>query len=230
DGRQVAWGKVFRTGVLTYLTAADHPQLRALGIRVICDLRRADERTREPTRWPDETARPLSWDDGAAPPTIRTLADKHPYTAAGMRAAMCDLYRALPVWMASRLRGMFECAATNDLPMIVHCAAGKDRTGIAIALLLAALGVPKDLIINDYLLTNHAGDFEKFIVSRSVSHQPLLELPTDIRAVLFTADADYLHAALEEIDNKHGGVTTFLRDIVGVGEHMQQQVHSRLLA
>src|SRR5215813_4128804 len=78
DGREVKWGRVFRTGVLSYFTSNDHPQLSALGVRTICDLRRVDERTREPTRWPDGDTRLMSWDDGSEPPAIRSIATRHP--------------------------------------------------------------------------------------------------------------------------------------------------------
>jgi len=98
DGRELKWGHVFRTGVLSYFTAADHEYLNQLRVRVICDLRRSDERQIEPTRWPDANTQHLSWEDGSAPPTIRTITARHshPYTAAGMHAAMIDLYRVLP--------------------------------------------------------------------------------------------------------------------------------------
>lgn len=236
DGRTLAWGKVFRTGVLSYFTEQDRAMLNRLGVRAICDLRRAEERDREPTRWPDPGARTLSFDDGGQPPTIRAIASRHPNTAAGMHAAMIELYRELPAWMAPRLRGMFERIAHGDVPIVVHCAAGKDRTGIAIALLLASLDMPQDVITQDYLLTNEAGDFERFILDRhqaqlglAATAHPLLALPEDIRRVLFAAHEDYLRAALGKIDDEFGGAERFLRDAVGVDEAMRHRVREALL-
>jgi len=216
DGRQTAWGKVFRTGVLSYLTADDHTCLNALQVRAICDLRRADERTREPTRWPGEATQHLYWDDGDSPPTIRSLAAHRSNDAAGMHTAMLDLYRALPAWMMPRVRGMFDRLANNEVPIVVHCAAGKDRTGIAVAVLLEALHVPREIITEDYLLTN-ATDFEQFILQQHNTHlgvavnaHPLLTLPDEIRQVIFAADAAYLESAFEQIDRDYGSVEGYL--------------------
>jgi protein-tyrosine phosphatase len=236
DGRQTAFGKVFRTGVLSYLTDEDHAQMNALNVRTICDLRRADERMREPTIWRDAATLPLHWDDGAQPPTIRAIATRHPNTAAGMRAAMCDLYRALPEWMAPRMTDLFAHLAEGSTPLIVHCAAGKDRTGIAIALLLAALDVPYELILADYLATNEAGDFEQFILTRqrsqlglAVDHHPLLALPADVRQVLFAADEAYLAAAFDHIDKRCGGAANFLREYTGLSDQRHRQLRAALL-
>jgi protein-tyrosine phosphatase len=235
DGRELKWGLVYRTAVLSYFTAKDEPHLSQLGVRAICDLRRLEEREREPTRWPDSKTQHLSWDDGSAPPTIRAIAPNHPYTAAGMHTVMIDLYRALPSWMGPRLRGIFERIARGDVPMLVHCAAGKDRTGIAIALLLAVLDVPHETIVDDYLLTN-AADFEQFILTRHEAHlgvattnHPLLTLPDDIRRVIFSAHADYLQAAFEQIKQEHGSVDTFL-DKHGIDAAMRRGIQATLLA
>jgi protein-tyrosine phosphatase len=237
SGRELQWGKVYRTGVLSYFTANDQQQLSQLGVRAICDLRRLDEREREPTRWPDSTTKHLSWDDGSAPPTIRSIADNYPYNATGMHAAMIDLYRALPKWMAPRLRGMFERIAQGDVPVLIHCAAGKDRTGIAIALLLALLDVPHETIFEDYLLTNDAGDLVQFILTHhqarlgiATTNHPLLTLPEDVRRVLFAAHADYLHGAFDQIERDYGSLFEFTRQAAGVDEDMRHRVQAALLA
>jgi protein-tyrosine phosphatase len=235
EGRVVRWAMVYRTGVLSYFTGQDHASLMELGVRAICDLRRAEEREREPTRWPDAAARSLFFSDGDATPTIRALSAGKPSTAGGMFDAMVELYRILPAWMGERIGGMFECLATDHAPLIVHCAAGKDRTGVAVAVLLSALGVPREVVIEDYLLTNEAGDFERFIRSRHAAqlgladeHHPLLAMPADVRKVLFSADPAFLEAAFDAIDEL-GGLERYLERTARVSPESLERVRAVML-
>ena len=232
QGASTRWGRVYRTGVLTYFTDDDHAPLTSLQVRTICDLRRAEEREREPTRWPHTNVTGLSWDDGVVTPTIRGLGADYPRTARGMFDTMVALYRALPAWMGQRIGGMFSAIAKGDVPLIVHCAAGKDRTGIAVAVLLRSLGVPEQTVIDDYLLTNASGNFEEFIRSRhqaqlgvTDTHSPLLSMPEEMRRVLFSADAAFLQAAFEQI----GDVEAYLVKTAGVSPEAQDRVRSALL-
>jgi protein-tyrosine phosphatase len=239
SGGSVRWGRIYRAGVLSYFTDRDHDTLHGLEVRAICDLRRAEEREREPSAWPagSNQQRPehLHWDDGSNTPTIRAFAANRPGTAAGMFDAMIDLYRALPVWMAARIRGLFDCIAAGSLPLVVHCAAGKDRTGVAIAVLLRALDVSRETAIEDYLLTNDAGDFEQFLRTRHDTqfgltdiHHPLLSMPDDIRRVLFSAHPDFLNAAFERIDAL-GGLDAYLQTTVGISNQQRTAVLKELV-
>lgn len=232
QGSSTRWGKVYRAGVLSYFTDDDHAPLTSLQVRAICDLRRAEEREREPTRWPHTNINALFWDDGVVTPTVRGLSADRPKNAQGMFDSMVALYRALPEWMGPRIGGMFSAIAAGDVPMVVHCAAGKDRTGIAVAVLLRSLGVPEETIIEDYLLTNTSGNFEEFIRSRhqahlgvTDTHDPLLAMPEDMRRVLFSADAAFLHAAFEQI----GDVEAYLAKTAGVNAQVQQRVRDALV-
>lgn len=234
-GASVRWGRVYRAGVLSYFTPADEARLTNLGLKAICDLRRAEERQYEPTRWPDLRTRPLAWEDGNSVPTIRALAATRSRDAAGMFDTMVNLYRQLPQWMSGRIAGLFDCVARDDVPLLVHCAAGKDRTGLAIAVLLLALEVPEDTVLEDYLLTNRAGDFEAFISERQrarlglgETQGQLLSLPDEMRRVLFSADPAFLAAAMERIHLDYGSVEAYLTQ-AGVTAVKLQQVREALL-
>ena len=236
EGRTVAWRHVYRAGVLSYITQRDWHLLQVRGIRAVCDLRRADEREKEPTRWPDTAAHALHWEDSLSMPTLRSYAAQRPSTPAGMFDAMIDLYRTLPQRMASRIHGLIECIANDRVPLVVHCAAGKDRTGVAIATLLSLLGVPRETVMEDYLLTNRVGNFEAFIRTRHTADlgladvmHPLLAMREDLRRVLLSAHEDFLGAALEQIDNALGGFDAYVERILGVSAETRDRVRSVLL-
>lgn len=236
EGRTVRWSRVYRAGVLSYITEGDWSSLQQRGIRAICDLRRADEREREPTRWPDAGAQALFWEDTINMPTLRSYAAQRPSTAAGMFDAMIDLYRTLPQRMASRIHGLIACIANDRLPLVVHCAAGKDRTGVAIAVLLALLGVPRELVMQDYLLTNEVGNFEAFIRTRHASDlgladvkHPLLAMPEALRRVLLSAHEDFLGAAFEQIERELGGFDTYVERTLEVSAEIRERARSVLL-
>jgi protein-tyrosine phosphatase len=153
-----------------------------------------------------------------------------------MFKAMIDMYRALPAWMAPRIRGMFDCLANGRSPLVVHCAAGKDRTGLAIAVLLRTLGVPHETVVEDYLLTNEVGDFEQFIRAQQAaqlgladSHKPLLAMPEDVRRVLFSADVAFLEGAFEVIEETFGGLDAYLESAAGITPALRERVASELL-
>ncbi len=150
--------------------------------------------------------------------------------------AMLALYRGLPLRMSARIRGLLSCIAEGHVPIVVHCAAGKDRTGFAIAVLLAVLGVPRAAVIEDYLLTNEVGDFEAFIRSRertelglADANHPLLAMPEDLRRVLLSAHPQFLTAAFDHIDRELGGFEHYVEEMIGVDRPMREAVRSVLL-
>jgi protein-tyrosine phosphatase len=236
DGRIVKWGQVFRAGVLSYVTDADHRSLQPLGIRAICDLRRADERRKEPTNWPHDSTRAFFWEDEIDVRTLRSFAAERPATPEGMFDAMVAMYRGLPRRLHTRMHGLLSCIAEGTLPLVVHCAAGKDRTGVAIAILLSILDLPREVIIEDYLLTNEVGDFEGFIRSRertelglADANHPLLAMPTELRRVLLSAHPDFLTAAFAQIDEELGGFDAYVEKTLRIPSAMRERIVSALL-
>lgn len=223
DGRRLRPGRLFRSGVMAYLTPVDQQRLAQLGIRTIVDLRRADERRKEPTRWADRSACVLDADNLQDPPPMLRFTLRGAPTLPRMRQAMIGLYRDMPESLASRMGMMFERLVAGELPLLVHCSAGKDRTGFAVALILEVLGITREAVLQDYTFTNRAVDLERFIFEHRAgaaglaqSSHPLMQVPSDVRNALLTADPDYLSAALEQLCSDYGSAEGYVERRLGL--------------
>lgn len=223
DGRRLRSGRLFRSGVMAYLTPADQQRLAQLGIRVILDLRRADERHKEPTRWADPSVRVLDAASSRDPPAMLGFALRESPTREAMRQAMIELYQRMPESLAARLRLMFDCLAAGELPLLVHCSAGKDRTGFGVALILTLLGIEREAVLEDYAFTNQAVDLERFLFDHRASagglaqsSHPLMQVPAEVRAALLNADPDYLNAAIQQLERDYGSVAGYLQRRIGL--------------
>lgn len=224
DGRTLRWGVLFRSGALERADAHDRAYLSTLGVRVACDLRVESERRQRPSAWLTAGREQRSWPG----PEDRRIADVwqggYPDTVAGMRAKMIAIYQAIPFWLASRLRGLFACLVSAELPLVFHCSLGKDRSGVAAALILSALAVPEETIFADYLLSNEVLELDRQTAEwmqqtppAPGSVHPFGKLPQEVRRALLQVDADYLRAALAEIQRRHGSVERYLESELGVG-------------
>jgi len=145
DGRHVRWESVFRSNDLSKITPNDAEKIAALKLAAVIDLRTEDERRQSPSIW---LSPPLdvyeSPQQSLVPAMQATL--KEAGTARGARAAMITFYSSMPDDYKTEYSAMFHRLAAGEVPLLVHCTAGKDRTGVAIALLLASVGVPRSVM------------------------------------------------------------------------------------
>ena len=155
DGRSVKWGLLYRSGQMHDLTAADYTYLQKRGIRTVCDFRDTGERTREPTLWPaGQRPKVLSDDYTLDVSAMKLPGDPAGWTREQVVTAMTATYPQLLDQFNGQYARMFAELLAGDVPLAFHCTAGKDRTGVAAALLLTALGVPRTTVVEDYLLSN----------------------------------------------------------------------------
>ena len=120
----------------------------------------------------------------------------------------------------SSFRTLFAHLLEDRAPLVIHCTAGKDRTGFACALILHALGVPDDLIAQDYLLTNR---FYRRDPSASS------DLPDDVRQVLGSVEASFLAAAFDAIGADYGNLENYFRDGLGLTPGERARLETRYL-
>ena len=159
DGRRVRWGMLYRSDDLADLTRDDLRYVSKLGINLVCDFRGAEERASEPSRLPEmnppDVANLDIADDRFDPNAIETMIRARSVDGVDFGEMLVEGNRAFATRFSPQYASMFErIAVPENLPTLVHCSGGKDRTGFASAIVLRALGVPEETVFEDYLLTN----------------------------------------------------------------------------
>jgi protein-tyrosine phosphatase len=220
DGRSVRWRQIFRSNHLGHLTDDDVAVVRGLGVRRAFDFRGREERTAALCRVAEIDVHSLPVE-----PTV--VAALRAIAATGTRLStdhavevMRDSYRNYVQQNTPRFRSLFAHLVDDRTPLVIHCTAGKDRTGFACALILHTLGVPDAMISDDYLLTN-----------RFYRRDPVAstDLPDVVKEVLGTVRASFLAAAFEAIDADYGNLETYLREGLGLGTAERAELETRYL-
>ena len=218
NGRTVKWGLLYRSGSMTSLTPADYATLEQRGIRVVCDFRSTSERKAEPVAWPKANSpRVLTTDYELDNAQFMPKGAMQDWTAEQARAALAASYPRLLTQFNGQYRRMFDQLLAGRAPLAFNCSAGKDRTGIAAALLLTALGVPRATVIEDYLLTNQTLNPAALTQGRATANSPWMHMSPDILKAFMGADRSYIEAAFAVIDSHPGGADGYLRQELGLG-------------
>jgi protein-tyrosine phosphatase len=237
DGRLFGTGQVYRSGTLTHLVDADHDVIDTLGIRTICDLRQQRERDHEPTHWRDQNVTMLNWDYKSLTQQLLHDLGGPGATQEIARQGMESFYRKLPFALSMAIRDIFTTLAEGGTPLLFHCAAGKDRTGVVAGLLLAVLGVPREVILADYARTAELIDYEAVLRSDPSVHLGLGDdgfsvrmLEKDVRMVLLSSEPRFLNATFEHIANTAASIEDFLAHEIGVDPATFPAVREHLLS
>lgn len=229
DGHVVKPGVLYRSGSLGKLTAAAQARLAQLHVRQIVDLRTTQERSRDTFDlrgaygagyWTRDYGHSLG-NHGDRP-----ALDPAKLTAASMTAMMTGAYRTFAREQAPSYRALFARLITGEGATVVNCTAGKDRTGIAAALVLTALGVPYETVRQDFLLTNGAPGMET--LQGDIS--PMFgRLPPDVVAPLVGVEGVYLDTTFAQIRQDYDTVDAYLEKELGVGPAQVAALRARML-
>ena len=234
-GRGVKSGRLYRSGAHHTATEADLARLADLGVATVVDLRQPHERARDPSRrWPGFSAQVIEND----------IVSEHPDWLVKLQA--CDLtaewffedtrqfYRHGPLEPRHiQLFGAYFAAlADAEGAVLVHCAAGKDRTGMICALTHHIAGVHHDDILADYLLTNDEARIERKIASLIPYFTEHLQRPVSYEATRMAVSVHpaYLEAAFEVMSEVYGSVDGYIERGLGVDGAARERIQERLLA
>jgi protein-tyrosine phosphatase len=237
DGRRVRYGRLFRSGHLAHATEEDAAFLSSLELHTIFDFRNAADQKLE---GPDvelpgvrNVNLPLTdpadgsefWQmvrDGDVEQLRGHLGD-------GKAAnRMIGSYRTIVKDRTAEHSHVLHALAEDSVPALMHCAAGKDRAGLSIAVTLLALDVERDAIVADYLESN--ATHRRYKVRRNGSSEAARSPEVmELLSPLFDARAEYLTAAFETIEETWGGIDAYLERGLGVTPEQRERLRERLL-
>ncbi len=235
-GRRLVGGRLFRSAHQARVSEADLDRLGALGIGAVVDLRRPSERRAQPSRRPAGFAATViesAHDDGGEAPHLTFLktADLTPDSG---RRFMIETYRRLPFEPAhlDLFSRYFRVLGEAEAPVLIHCAAGKDRTGLLAALTHQLMGVGRDDMVEDYLLTNTAVDLESRApgIARQLETMTGRKVAHDAVVAFLGVEPVYLETALDEIGSRYGSVDGYLEQALGVDGTLRDRIGQRLAA
>ncbi|WP_374527864.1 tyrosine-protein phosphatase [Novosphingobium sp.] len=232
-GGQVVRNVLWRSAQHGDATDADLARIKDLALNTVIDLRGTSEREAKPCRrYPGFAAEVLHHHGETAGLGLHMEAAESALSAAEARAAMMRLYEGI-AWrdnLTPILKRYFDVLEQREGASLVHCVAGKDRTGFAVALLQHVLGVHADDILADYELTNLAGNIEgRIAAGASQIRERYGNIDDDTIRVLMGVDPEYIATTFAKIRERHGDIDSYLADWLGVDAGRQDKLRARYL-
>ncbi len=233
DGRQVRWGSLYRSGQLSDATGRDREDLAGLGLYKLIDFRSRQEREDEPSALPSPTEfrvveLPVLEDENL-PQVLAERINTNNFAGFRVDDVMIEANRQFVLNHTPEFSGfMVHVLEAEGRPVLWHCTGGKDRTGFAAAILLRALGVPQDTVMQDYLLS------EQYSVEAHRKDLLLLKVLKSDQAAevvreLLGVKPGWLQAAFDTIDEEYGSFDNYLLEGLGLGPDDIAELKSHLL-
>jgi protein-tyrosine phosphatase len=236
SGRRLKRGLLYRSAAHAQATDADLEKMAALNLAAIVDLRRRNERERAPSRrHPDFAGQVIFTDEGdVGEDPWQLFLKQSDLSADAFRRYMYDYYDEAPfvdrhLWLYARY---FEALADGDGAVLIHCAAGKDRTGILAALTHHVAGVSDADIMADFLLTNNPERLAKRLpmVMQAMTETTGRAPSEGAVMVAMSVEAAYLERAFAAMRARYGGIDDYLEKALGVNQAMRERLDAKLLA
>jgi protein-tyrosine phosphatase len=233
-GGRVRRGLLWRSAHHEAATDEDLEHIDALGLAHVIDLRGDDERALHPCRRSAKFNATVLFAGGTTAglaPHLAAATDG--ITADIARDRLTETYRSMP-WrraLVGTMKLYFRTLSQQDSASLIHCVAGKDRTGLSVAILHHLLGVHHDDLMADYLLTNVAGNIDARIAQGGAHLRQRYAGSISDEAIrtLMSVDAVYLDTALAEIKAKHGSISAYAETVLDVDAAKRQSLVQQLV-
>lgn len=218
-GKHVAWGRIFRSGAQPMLSESDYRLIDGLGLTTVVDLRSLEERVVVQDMIDDRTGALFVSNDYSIKPLFAKM----------NRGPDVPRYAGSEQTLKPQFRALFQRLLADDGATLYHCSAGQDRTGIATALILSALGVDRETILADYHLSTGFRRPENEMPKLDPADYPGNPIVAYYAASqaqpggpkaepLYTADGrSHLAMFLTYLDERYGGVEAYLQSELGIG-------------
>jgi protein-tyrosine phosphatase len=235
SGQRLKLGRLYRSASHGKATDSDLATIDALALAVIVDLRRRRERERDPSRRPDGFAGQVVTNDlgDEEEDSWITHITTSDLSGASFHGYMYDYYRNAPFdpRIVDLYRRYFEVLAQAEGPVLIHCAAGKDRTGILAALTHHLAGVHRDDMMADYLATNDPDRVARRLplVQQAIHDLTGRMLPEPTVRVAMGVEAGYLDTAFAVVAERYGDLDRYMETALGVDGARREAVRARLL-
>ncbi|WP_294286816.1 tyrosine-protein phosphatase [uncultured Chryseobacterium sp.] len=228
DGRILKEGKLYRSANLFKLKPESFKTIKELGIMEIIDLRNSKEIAQKPDRLPEGIVyknESAFEDEGDQLNQARKLVLKGKVNGNDAEKRMLDFYRNYVTEHPEVIRKIVTEILESDTPILYHCTAGKDRTGIITALVLTVLRFDQETVVNDYLVSNN---YRQKLVEKRLRLARNLHFiypKLDIRVLekLSWVETAYLNAAFNEIHKKYGSADQYIQKVLGISEEKQAE-------
>jgi protein-tyrosine phosphatase len=233
DGKTIRWGQVFRSDTLTRLTSADYVRLNAIGIGLVCDLRTREERKTDPTEWqegsPVFVLAPVSENDKGASQnsTLMNGLRSGNMSVEDGKKIFEQFYIRMVLDSAPKFGAVLRAIETADRPAMFHCTGGRDRTGITAAMLLDILGVPRETILSDFVLST------RYLNERAPATPAPATEAEAAQARLFAEvvrlQPRYIEAVFQAVDERYGSFDRYRREALHFSDADVATLKARLL-
>lgn len=234
-GGRLRRGVLWRSGQHHGATDSDLEKIADLGLASVFDLRTSKERDSHPCRRPQHFEAKVFFSDDPVrrhAPHIAAAQAPRERTPQSTHESLVRNYSSIcfrPELQAMVGRYLARLAEGQG-PSLVNCMAGKDRTGIAVAMLHLAVGVHRDDVMEDYLLTNTAGDPEARIAAGAETIRAVTgQLDDAVLRVLMGVQPEYLETALTAIEERHGSIDAYLEEALGVDAATRDRLRAELV-
>lgn len=220
EGKTVKWGKIFRSDNLSTLKDNEFKKFNALNIKTVYDLRTSSEITPKQDHLPGNVkyvAFPIINDNGDLLSKMKSKVINGEVSEKQSHQMMLNLYKT-SVTDNILLKDLIRKITDSDAPVLYHCSAGKDRTGVITALLLSILKVDREIIINEYMLSNYYRKQKVKSMLRKAGVATIIKprLQTKVIENFMSVDRDYINAVFDVIDNQYGGTDNFIANQLGI--------------